>query len=104
MEERECYVVCLNNGTCVNFYAYTFAEVVKKFGEEDVWQYPRQVNDAKRAFAEESENNYFIDTIGAGMHTNIEPLGEPDKCHYDSDSQIMLGHLFAEAFEKFLIK
>ena len=71
-------------------------------GEEDVWQYPRQVNDAKRAFAQESENNIFIDTIAAGMHTNIEPLGNPDKCHYDSDSQIMLGHLFAEAFKQFL--
>ena len=69
-----------------------------------MWEYSKQVNDAKRAFAAESENNIFIDTIAAGMHTNIEPKEQPDEAHYDSDSQIQLGHLFAEAFDQFLMK
>ena len=69
-----------------------------------VWPHPEKVNEAKVAFAAESENNYFIDTIAAGMHTNQEPTGSIDLCHYDSDSQILLGHLFAEAFEPFLNK
>ena len=67
-----------------------------------VWPMPEKVNDAKRAFAEESENNYFIDTIAAGLHTDTEPPEKPDLAHYDSESEIMLGHLFAQYFEPFL--
>ena len=66
------------------------------------WQYYRQVNNAKKQFAEESENNIYIDTIEAGMHTNEEPFEAPDTCHYDSESEVLLGKLFAEAFEPFL--
>ena len=69
-----------------------------------MWEYSRQVNEAKKAFAEESPNNFFIDTQAAGLHTDKEPLGEPDEAHYDSDSQVLLGHLFAEAFDQFLSK
>ncbi len=68
------------------------------------WQYWEEINNAKQAFAAESENNFYVDTVGAGMHTNIEPRGNVDRDHYDSDSQVLLGHLFAEAFEPFLIK
>ena len=67
-----------------------------------VWQYGPEVNEAKVAFAEESENNYFIDTVEAGLHTDQEPFDQIDECHYDSESQVQLGHLFAEAFEPFL--
>lgn len=66
------------------------------------WQYYKQVNDAKIAFSEESENNIYIDTIGEGLHTNLEPKGSPDTAHYDSESQIQLGHLFAQNFKQFL--
>lgn len=69
-----------------------------------VWQYYRKVNEAKKQFADESENNFYIDTIEAGMHTNQEPFDTPDECHYDTESEVQLGHLFAEAFEPFLIK
>lgn len=72
--------------------------------DASMWQYYKEVNDAKKAFAEESENNIFIDTLEAKLHTNLEPPGTPDEAHYDSDSQIKLGHLFAEAFEPFLEK
>ena len=68
------------------------------------WQFYREVNDAKKAFAEESEDNTFIDTIAAGLHVDKEPFTTVDMCHYDSESEVLLGHLFAEAFEKYLAK
>ena len=69
-----------------------------------VWQYYRKVNEAKAQFAAESDINIYIDTIEAGLHTNKEPTGDVDVCHYDSESQLQLGHLFAENFEQFLSK
>ena len=66
------------------------------------WQYYRKVNEAKEQFANDSDNNFYIDTIEAGMHTDQEPFGEVDTAHYDTESQVLLGNLFAEQFEKFL--
>ena len=68
------------------------------------WKFYRQVNQAKQDFAALSDNNIYIDTIAAGMHTNEEPFGKPDTAHYDSESEVLLGHLFAEQFEPFLAK
>ena len=69
-----------------------------------VWQYPVEVNNAKRAFAEESENNIFIDTVAAGLHTDQEPPTGVDLAHFDSDSEVELGHLFANAIKPYLMK
>ena len=66
------------------------------------WQYYRKVNEAKEQFANDSENNIYIDTIAAGLHTNQEPFDNVDTAHYDTESQVLLGNLFAEQFEKFL--
>ena len=66
------------------------------------WQYYRKVNEAKEKFAADSENNIYIDTIAAGLHTNQEPFDTPDTAHYDTESQVLLGNLFAQAFEPFL--
>ena len=68
------------------------------------WQFYRKVNEAKQEFAALSDNNIYIDTIEAGMHTNEEPFDEPDTAHYDTESEVMLGKLFAENFEKYLTK
>lgn len=68
------------------------------------WEFSNEVNEAKKKFASESENNIFIDTNAAGLHTDKEPFSEPDKCHYDSESEVLLGNLFAEQFEPFLSK
>lgn len=68
------------------------------------WVYYKEVNDAKKEFASENINNIYIDTISSGLHTNIEPINNPDLCHYDSESEILLGKLFAHNFEKFLSK
>lgn len=66
------------------------------------WVYFSQVNKAKKEFAEESEYNFYFNTIQAGLHTDQEPYGNPDGAHYDSDSEVQLGHLFADIFEQFL--
>lgn len=66
------------------------------------WVYYKEVNAAKKQFSLEGENNIYIDTIEAGLHTNLEPADNPDLCHYDSESEIELGKLFAESFEQFL--
>ena len=66
------------------------------------WQYYAEVNEAKAQFAETNPLNFYIDTIAAGMHTDQEPWPTPDICHYDSESEVLLGHLFAQTFEQFL--
>lgn len=63
------------------------------------WEYYQEVNEAKRKFASESDTNIYIDTISEGLHSDQEP---EDYVHYDSESQIKLGHLFAKACEPFL--
>ena len=54
------------------------------------------VNEAKARFASESELNLYFSTIDEHLTTNLEPEGEPDLAHYDSMSELKLGHLFAE--------
>ena len=67
-----------------------------------VWPNPNEVNESKRWFEQQSENNYLIDTQEEGLHTDQEPYSSPDRAHYDSESQVKLGHLFAKAFKPFL--
>ena len=54
------------------------------------------VNSAKERISEESELNLYFSTIEAGLTTRHEPQNEPDLAHYDSMSELKLGHLFAE--------
>ena len=79
-----------------------FAFIDAGISNSTMWQYYRHVNNAKKQFAEESENNIYIDTIAAGLHVNQEPYDTPDLAHYDSESEVLLGKLFAENFEPFL--
>ena len=70
---------------------------------EGAWTFWAEVNIAKKNFAQKSDNNFLVDTIAAGMHTTHEP--DPvDNCHYDSDSEVLLGHLFAQTFKQFLME
>ena len=46
--------------------------------------------------------NVIIDTISEGLTIFKEPYEQPEIAHYDSLSQIKLGHLFAEAIIKFI--
>ena len=59
------------------------------------WIEYKNVNEAKIEYSNESDHNYFINTIEAGLHYNQEPVETPDIAHYDSESEIMLGKLFA---------
>ena len=70
--------------------------------DREVWQYGPEVNEQKEKFAALSENNILIDTVEEGLHTDQEPAIDADKCHYDTESEVKLGNLFAEAFEPFL--
>ena len=60
------------------------------------WKHYIQLNQSKQAVADASPMNVVIDTIGHGLSVTEEPAGEPDIAHYDSLSEIKLGHLFAE--------
>ena len=65
------------------------------------WTYWSQVNAAKRTYSTESNNNFLIQSIQEGLHTDQEPA-PVDVAHFDSDSEVKLGRLFAQNFEQFL--
>ena len=65
------------------------------------WVHYEVVNAAKRSVSASSELNALVDTVLHGLTCEGEPLGSPDLAHYDSESQIKLGHLFAEESAKF---
>ena len=60
------------------------------------WVYYQSVNLGKDEVAALSPMNDIVDTIEAGLTCSQEPEGTPDMAHYDSTSEIKLGHLFAE--------
>lgn len=66
------------------------------------WKYYIILNQSKQAVADSSPNNIVIDTISHGLSVAEEPYDQPDIAHYDSLSEIKLGHLFAEEVVKFL--
>ena len=65
------------------------------------WKNYIQLNEQKQMVADSSPMNVVIDTISAGLSITEEPEDEPDIAHYDSLSEIKLGHLFAEEVSKF---
>ena len=54
------------------------------------------INEAKAAFASQSELNLYFSTIDAGLTTVNEPEGDPDWGHYDAESELALGRRFGE--------
>jgi hypothetical protein len=64
-------------------------------GISPIWKNYQAINDFKRQYAAESEDRVFLDTIAEGLTTDREPEGAVDIYHYDSDSVIKLGRLFA---------
>lgn len=65
------------------------------------WVYCALVNQSKQAVADASAMNTVINTVAEGLSCAEEPKDAPDLAHYDSISQIKLGHLFAEKAAKF---
>jgi len=68
------------------------------------WVYCDLVNASKSAVADDSEMNVLIDTNAYGLTCANEPEENPDMAHYDSMSQILLGHLFGEQVIAFFDK
>lgn len=66
------------------------------------WVYCDEVNRGKKAVADGDHMNVVVDTIFHGLTCDQEPEDNPDKAHYDSLSEIKLGHLFAEELAAFL--
>jgi hypothetical protein len=66
------------------------------------WVYCELVNKSKKAVADASPMNVLIDTVGEGLSCSEEPEESVDMAHYDSLSEIKLGHLFAEELSNFL--
>ena len=67
----------------------------------EYWVYYDMVNESKKAVSEQSELNVVIDTNAEGLTCSEEPEETPDLAHYDSLSEIKLGHLFAERLIQF---
>lgn len=67
------------------------------------WARYTRVNDAKKQFAGDPNNNaVYIDTIAAGLDYTKEPSDKPDLAHYDASSEIKLGQLFgAKILERY---
>ena len=66
------------------------------------WVYYEQINNSKQEVANLSSMNTVIDTIAHDLTCSNEPFDAPDLAHYDSLSEIKLGHLFAEEISKFI--
>ena len=62
----------------------------------DIFPKYEVVNESKARLASESELNLYFSTIDEGLTTGYEPEESPDLAHYDSMSELKLGHLFAE--------
>ena len=54
------------------------------------------INEAKKQFAEQSEQNLYFSTIDAGFTTLYEPAEDPDLGHYDALSELELGRMFGQ--------
>ena len=68
----------------------------------DYWVFYEQINRGKLAFSQSSPMNALVDTIAHGLDTSKEPAENPDVAHYDSLSELKLGHLFAEQLANFI--
>lgn len=68
----------------------------------DFWIYYQIINTAKYNISLKSNLNVVIDTIAEELTCLNEPEDEPDKAHYDSLSELKLGHLFGKELIKFL--
>ncbi len=65
------------------------------------WVHCDVVNHSKKLVADMSEMNVVIDTVSYGLSCSQEPEETPDLAHYDSLSEIKLGHLFADRIMRF---
>ncbi len=77
------------------FAAYISDCIYVDAGISEKWLYYKELNAKKSEYAKK-KGYYCLDTVGAGLTTTHEPLENPDTAHYDSDSIIKLGEMFAK--------
>lgn len=92
------YVLRFNNmvadlRTELDGYFEDFTVVDAGIAEE--WVRHNELNACKKANAQE-QGWVYLDTVGAGLTTRLEPTENPDIAHYDSQSLVRLGEMFAE--------
>lgn len=83
----------------INDFKNEFSEYLKECvfvdgGISDHWEYYKEINAFKKEYAEKHDKFIYVDTIEKGLTTKYEPIGKPDRCHYDCESVIKLGKLF----------
>ena len=61
------------------------------------WKYHATVNNAKKTYASEQSNRYYLDTQAEGLTYNLD---NTDYAHYDAMAMIRLGKMFGEAVKK----
>ena len=64
------------------------------------WSEYKTINKAKQTVCNRNKLNVCVDTIKEGLTFDKEPAVEPDLAHYDSLSEIKLGHLFVQSFSE----
>lgn len=62
------------------------------------WPLYSEINTSKQEVCDSSQYNLCVDTLSEGLTYKNEPENNPDLAHYDSLSEIKLGHLFAQAY------
>lgn len=80
---RETFAPCFEE--CV----YVDAGISERWVDYD------KLNEKKRAYAKAC-GSFFVDTVAAGLTTKNEPEEAPDTAHYDVESTVRLGELFAD--------
>ena len=116
--ESDCFLVesSENYGEHLNNFIKDIRKKFSKYAADDgiafidayiannpvFWVYYEAVNRGKQEVAALSPMNALVDTISAGLICTEEPEGTPDIPHYDSLSEIKLGHLFAEQIAAYL--
>lgn len=88
---------CLLRDLTAAFAPYMADCTVVDAGISEVWPFYREMNDCKQHYARAHEACIYLDTLAHGLSTAKEPEGAVDTYHYDSDSVVKLGRLFAEA-------
>jgi len=69
-------------------------------GISERWTYHKELNAFKKEYAEKNNGFVYLDTIKEGLTTCYEPVEAPDTGHYDCESVIRLGRLFADIIMK----
>ncbi|MBR5059752.1 MAG: hypothetical protein IKX06_03155 [Clostridia bacterium] len=77
------------------FAEYTENCVFVDAAIHELWTFREKINAEKEKFAASRPDCVYIDTVAKGLTCKKEPEGNVDIYHYDSDSVIELGRLFA---------